>query len=157
MGLPKCLDNVIRLQILSPLAGPSTGPSGEVSILTEPRILPVPASSFAGPSKPRSLSSSQPRAVGAEEGWEDGEDLGPDGKDSEDEEGGTEDSEEEGSWLEGRFQRLVRAISRVRGAKADEQYRESSPRVVVWRGFDIEFADRDSEMGSTSPHHCSIV
>ena len=157
MGLPKCLDNVIRFQILSPPAGPSTGPSGEVSILTEPRILPVPASSFAGPSSPRRLSSRKPRAVGAEEGWEDGEDLGPDGEDSEDEEGGTEDSEEEGSWLEGRFQRLARAMSRVRGAKADEQYRKSSPRVVIRRGFDIEFADCDSEMGSAPPHDRSIV
>jgi len=49
--------------------------------------------------------------VGADEGWEDGEDMGPE-EDYESEEseatGANEDgSGEEGSWLEGRFPRWV--------------------------------------------------
>lgn len=46
--------------------------------------------------------------MGVDEGWEDGEDMGPDEEESEEEEGGGEiGGEDEGSWLEGRFQRLV--------------------------------------------------
>ena len=110
LGLPKCLDNVIRFQILSPPAGPSSESTGEVSILTEPRILPVPATSFAGPSRSKHIPIKRHRTVGADEGWEDGEDLGPDEEDSEEEGGGDEESENEGSWLEGRFQRFVIAF-----------------------------------------------
>ena len=52
------------------------------------------------------------RVVGADEGWEDGEDLGPDDQESEESDGElgagewSDDSDEVGgSWLEGRFQR----------------------------------------------------
>ena len=63
LALPKCLDNVIRFQICSPSPSASLG---EVSILTEPRMLPLPPISEV---------------------------------DDDDE------TDEEGSWLEGRFQR----------------------------------------------------
>ncbi|WVQ95220.1 hypothetical protein IAU59_002315 [Kwoniella sp. CBS 9459] len=98
LPLPKCLDNVIRFQIASP--GNSTG---EVSILTEPKMLPLPSSAFSRPSpQPRSAASpshaqnakGKNRAILGEEGWEDGEDLGPEDL----------QSDEESSWLEGRFQ-----------------------------------------------------
>jgi hypothetical protein len=68
----------------------------------------VPASSFATPSRAKFTTSKRQRTVGAEEGWEDGEDMGPDEEDSEDEDGGGEESENAGSWLEGRFQRCAR-------------------------------------------------
>ncbi|WVR09326.1 hypothetical protein IAU60_006392 [Kwoniella sp. DSM 27419] len=118
LPLPKCLDNVIRFQILSP----GSLPNGEVNILTEPKMLPLPASAFAAaPPGRRRLSNttSSPHtdkgkarvtAVGQEEGWEDGEDLGPDDEavhevDGEENPGSDdEDSNSEGSWLEGRFQ-----------------------------------------------------
>lgn len=84
--------------------------------MTEPKMLPLPPSTFAPPydsdQKPSSLSNEKERKrVGAEEGWEDGEDLGPDDDDcgeSGDEAGDsewTDSSDAGGSWLEGRFQR----------------------------------------------------
>jgi hypothetical protein len=82
LSLPKCLHSIIRFQITPPTSGPST--AGEVSILTEPKMLALPLSTFTSPPLPF------PRD--GDEGWED-EDLG------------SEISEDdEGSWLEGRFQ-----------------------------------------------------
>lgn len=57
--------------------------------------------------------------VGADEGWEDGEDMGPEGAytdDEEDEQPGEEDEESdtEGSWLEGRFPRRVQEDAEMR-------------------------------------------
>lgn len=54
----------------------------------------------------------QPRSVGVDEDWEDGEDMGPeeDYESEESEEARASDEgsgDEEGSWLEGRFPRCV--------------------------------------------------
>ena len=85
-------------------------------------MLSLPASTFASSSRDtgehktvHSGESSRKRKeglFGADEGWEDGEDLGPDDQESEDSDGEVEagdrsdDSDEVGgSWLEGRFQR----------------------------------------------------
>jgi hypothetical protein len=111
--LPKCLDNVIRFQIHSPRASSSTS-SGEVNILTEPKMLALPPSTFLPPVVPKRRRTSRGAykavksslAMGREEGWEDGEDLGPDDYESSSEEEVEESDEVEGgSWLEGRFQR----------------------------------------------------
>ncbi|WVF67645.1 hypothetical protein IAT40_002404 [Kwoniella sp. CBS 6097] len=113
LPLPKCLDNVIRFQITSP-----TNATGEVSILTEPKMLPLPSSAFSRPSpspqKPPTSTANtynakgKNRAILGEEGWEDGEDLGPEDLQSDEEsepEQSADDSDEGGgSWLEGRFQ-----------------------------------------------------
>lgn len=58
--------------------------------MTEPKILPIPAANF------RDVKRGS--GVLQEDGWEDGESLGPEDMDSDDGEDGT-------SWLEGRFQR----------------------------------------------------
>ena len=84
LSLPKCLHSIIRFQITPPTSGPST--AGEVSILTDPKMLALPISTFTSPPLPF------PRDV--DEGWED-EDLDVASEISED---------DEGSWLEGRFQ-----------------------------------------------------
>ncbi|WWC90409.1 uncharacterized protein L201_005344 [Kwoniella dendrophila CBS 6074] len=133
LPIPKCLDNTIRFQILSP-ANPSSSSSTsslsslnqEINILTDPKMLPLPPNAFASPTKKDRSFSSRQRAKGhgkgkgkikatvGEEGWEDGEVLGPDDVPTESDED-TEVSEEEdkdededdqegGSWLEGRFQ-----------------------------------------------------
>ncbi|WVW85305.1 hypothetical protein I302_107343 [Kwoniella bestiolae CBS 10118] len=120
LPIPKCLDNTIRFQILSP-ATPSSSTSSinqEVNILTDPKMLPLPVNAFPSPiSKPRSRTLNRRtkgkgkiKATVGEEGWEDGEILGPDDVPSESDED-TEISEDEqtdnedggGSWLEGRF------------------------------------------------------
>ena len=136
MSLPKCLDNVIRFQILSPYAS-SSASLGEVSILTEPKMLPLPLSTFRhhslhGPKSRLSKLSTvngisktnAVDAIGMEDGWEDGEDPGCEDQDSGqnkgsdldesegtaengDGEGTAEDEDEEGSWLQGRFPRSV--------------------------------------------------
>lgn len=117
LGLPKCLDNVIRFQILAPS---SSSPAdhiledgGDISIIAEPRVLPVAPDTFApSPLKiaHRAREIRRHRNVGADEGWEDGEDLGPEEDcESEESEATGEDLDgsagEEGSWLEGRFPR----------------------------------------------------
>jgi len=120
MPLPKCLDNVIRFHILSPLFSTSSS-TGEVSIFTEPSMLPLTPSAFSKQSKrrKRELCShgrglNRAAIVDAEEGWEDGEDIELDDGESE----GSEDGEDESDWtddsggagdslLEGRFQRSV--------------------------------------------------
>ena len=43
LSLPKCLDNILRLQIT---AADEETDLGEVSIVTEPKILPLPPSTF---------------------------------------------------------------------------------------------------------------
>ncbi|OXB35752.1 hypothetical protein LQV05_005795 [Cryptococcus neoformans] len=95
LPLPRCLDNVIRLQILSPSI--STSSMNQVSVLTEPKMLPLPASAFDTDPSPygRDLINGNGKGVMREEGWEDGEDL-------EDED--YENADQESSWLEGRFQ-----------------------------------------------------
>jgi len=82
LSLPKCLHSIIRFQITPPTSGPSTSTSreGEVSIITEPKMLALPISTFPSPPLPFPRES-------VEEEWDD---------ESED--------EDEGSWLEGRFQ-----------------------------------------------------
>ncbi|KAK4685147.1 hypothetical protein P7C73_g5016, partial [Tremellales sp. Uapishka_1] len=107
LPLPKCLDNVIRFQILPPSASSST--MGEVSILTEPKMLPLPPSAFASPQKAKASVKRvrQSVVVGREEGWEDGEDFHPDDREESSEsevEESSDESEGGGSWLEGRFQ-----------------------------------------------------
>lgn len=93
MPLPKCVHSVIRLQVLPPRDSSST--MGEVSILTEPKMLALPGSTFTSP--PISFSSSRISGQGVREAdWEDGED--PRAEESDDE------LEDEGDWLEGRFQ-----------------------------------------------------
>lgn len=86
---PKCLDNVIRYLIV-----PKDEFLAEVSIATEPKILPLPRSAFR---TPLGNGQSTPRKHPFEEGWEDGEVHGVGSED--------EDDSDEGSWLEGRFQR----------------------------------------------------
>lgn len=69
----------------------------EVSIATEPKIIPLPHSVFRtalGKGTPPSSTRKHP----FEEGWEDGEVHGIASED---------EDEDEGSWLEGRFQRYV--------------------------------------------------
>jgi len=82
-------------------------------------VLPLPATSFSAQfsrdHQPRCRDSSRKKTygpVGEEEGWEDGEDLGPNDEESEesayeiDESDSLNDSDDGGgSWLEGRFQR----------------------------------------------------
>lgn len=115
LSIPKCLDNVIRFQIASSPSAMIPDP-GEVSITTEPKMLPLPASSFL-PLSSKNLQASNVRpkperveSIGVEEDWEDGEDLGPDGAESEESEDepydeSSEDGDETGGmWLEGRFQ-----------------------------------------------------
>ncbi|OCF38740.1 hypothetical protein I317_07469 [Kwoniella heveanensis CBS 569] len=111
LPLPKCLDNVIRFQIISP-----SNSTGEVSILTDPKMLPLPSSAFSRPLPQKETPSASPahnakgkdRAIIGEEGWEDGEDLGPEDlhSDEESEPDPREDDSDEcgGCWLEGRFQ-----------------------------------------------------
>ncbi|ORX38208.1 hypothetical protein BD324DRAFT_619978 [Kockovaella imperatae] len=87
LPLPKCLDNVLRLQIAS---AERDKPMGEVSILTEPKILPVPASTFDSPSKAQKGIPGTPK--GKLEQWNDSKDT-------------TDESDEDDAcWLEGRFQ-----------------------------------------------------
>ncbi|WRT68697.1 uncharacterized protein IL334_005677 [Kwoniella shivajii] len=120
LPLPKCLDNIIRFQILSPSSA-SSSPSSmssvqqEVNILTDPKMLPLPPTGTK--SSPRRRSNFSDRrdkpkgklkaTLGEEEGWEDGEDLGPDdvhSESGEETEMSDEGSDQEsGSWLEGRF------------------------------------------------------
>ncbi|WVQ80027.1 hypothetical protein IAT38_002128 [Cryptococcus sp. DSM 104549] len=117
--LPRCLDNAVRLVIQSPST--STSALDEVSVLTEPKLLSVPSGSFSTSlprrrkrlAKPGGLETRQNGktrgGLGAEEGWEDGEDLGPDDiseDGSEEEWSDTEDDEDEDgtSILSGRFQ-----------------------------------------------------
>lgn len=88
LSLPKCLHSVIRFQITPPTSGPST--AGEVSILTEPKMLALPISTFTSPPLPFTREE-----VNSEDGWEDGEDRSEVSED------------DEGSWLEGRFQAYV--------------------------------------------------
>ena len=95
LSLPKCLHSVIRFQINPPNAGPSTG--GEVSIMTEPKMLALPPSTVGAPAIPYPRKSDG--QVGYEDGWEDGEDL----RDGQASEGESED-DDPASWLEGRFQ-----------------------------------------------------
>lgn len=95
LPIPRCLDNVIRFQILSPST--STSSMNQVSVLTEPKMLPLPASAFDSDPSPygHDLINGNGKGVMREEGWEDGEDL-------EDED--YENDDQGSSWLEGRFQ-----------------------------------------------------
>lgn len=95
LSLPKCLHSVIRFQVTPPSVGTST--DGEVSIMTEPKMLALPPSTFTAPPTPYPRASDT--VVGFEDGWEDGEDL----RDGQMSEGASED-DDGGSWLEGRFQ-----------------------------------------------------
>lgn len=90
LPVPKCLDNVVRFHIV-----PEDEANSDVSIATEPKVLPLPPSHFSQPRRDPAPStpSRRPRI---EDGWADGEVPGADE---------TSDEEEEGSWLEGRFQR----------------------------------------------------
>ena len=98
LPIPRCLDNVIRFQILSPST--STSSMNQVSVLTEPKMLPLPASAFDSDPSPygHDLINGNGKGVMREEGWEDGEDL-------EDED--YENDDQGSSWLEGRFQRYA--------------------------------------------------
>ncbi|WVQ68559.1 uncharacterized protein L199_006768 [Kwoniella botswanensis] len=119
LPIPRCLDNTIRFQILSPTnASSSSLTHQEVDIFTDPKMLPLPTNTFPSP-----VSQSKARVTGrkvkgkgkikatvGEEGWEDGEVLGPDDvptesdEDTEVSDDDDDDSEEDGgSWLEGRF------------------------------------------------------
>jgi len=80
----------------------------EVSIMTEPKMLALPASTFS--SSPLAFPRARGEGGGYEEGWEDGEDLRGEmemGSESEGEE------EDDGTWLEGRFQAYVQVILSV--------------------------------------------
>ncbi|OCF75701.1 hypothetical protein I204_02993 [Kwoniella mangroviensis CBS 8886] len=119
LPIPRCLDNTIRFQILSHTnASSSSLTNQEVDIFTDPKMLPLPTNAFPSP-----VSQSKARVTGrkvkgkgkikatvGEEGWEDGEVLGPDDVPTESDEDtevsdvDDDDSEEDGgSWLEGRF------------------------------------------------------
>ena len=141
LPLAKCLDNVIRFQILSPRDSSSTA-TGEVSILTEPKMLPLPSTAFLQQhdqgcsSHSTRRRKSQAGFVGAEEGWEDGEDLGPDDRESEQSENeihqsDSTDSRDEGgeSWLEGRFQRSVQQVKPSN--LISWKYRRAATRMVL--------------------------
>lgn len=101
LPLPRCLDNVIRFQILSPSISASS--MNQVSVLTEPKMLPLPGSTLDSDPTPygRELINGKGKDVMREEGWEDGED----GEDLEDED--YESDDQGSSWLEGRFQRYA--------------------------------------------------
>jgi hypothetical protein len=82
----------------------------EVSIMTEPKMLALPASTFSSSPLPVPRSRGRGEVGGYEEGWEDGEDLRGEmemGSESEGEE------EDDGTWLEGRFQAYVQVILSV--------------------------------------------
>jgi hypothetical protein len=82
----------------------------EVSIMTEPKMLALPASTFSSSPLPFPRSRGRGEVGGYEEGWEDGEDLRGEmemGSESEGEE------EDDGTWLEGRFQAYVQVILSV--------------------------------------------
>lgn len=117
ISLPRCLDNIIRLQILPPSNGPSNL-TDEVNITTEPKILPLPPDTFSSSSSKPTMretlvSRKGVKSVGCEEGWEDGEDLGDEEYErdmkanDEVEDDGEEEDETGGCWLEGRFQRCI--------------------------------------------------
>lgn len=112
LSLPKCLHSIIRFQITPPPAGPGSmpgGSGGEVRIMTEPKMLALPPSTFSSPAIP--YPRQRTGAVGYEDGWVDGEDLGDlrDGQGSGSE--GEGEDEDPASWLEGRFQALVQLLS----------------------------------------------
>lgn len=67
-----------------------------MSIATEPKVLPLPSSHFAGNRRDPGPSSPS-RRLRLEDDWEDGEVPGAEGSSS--------DEDDDGSWLEGRFQR----------------------------------------------------
>ncbi|WWC63615.1 uncharacterized protein I303_106220 [Kwoniella dejecticola CBS 10117] len=126
LPVPKCLDNTIRFQILSPNIPSSSSSSvsclnQEVNILTDPKMLPLPSNAFGSDPSPRNgkgtsrghgksrKGQSKMKSTVGEDGWEDGEVLGADDVPSGSSDDGTEMSDEgsvdseEGSWLEGRF------------------------------------------------------
>lgn len=105
LPIPKCLDNVLRLRIQPPHAGSSSA-AGEVDIVTEPKILPLPHGTFVTRGK---TLHARAGAYKLEDGWEDGETTGP-----EDFTTDSESGDEGVGWLEGRFQGCVRAGNEVR-------------------------------------------
>lgn len=106
LSLPKCLHSIIRFQITPPTVGPSSiSSSGEVSIMTEPKMLALPASTFGSPAIPYPRTRDGQVGIGYEDGWEDGEDM----RDGQASEGESED-DDPASWLEGRFQALVHPL-----------------------------------------------
>ncbi|WVN86138.1 uncharacterized protein L203_101299 [Cryptococcus depauperatus CBS 7841] len=88
LPLPRCLDNVIRFQIVPPST--STSIVNEVSILTEPKMLPLPPST----SQSNLYSTSQKDSETFAAEWEVEDVFG----------NGDEVGDEGSSWLEGRFQ-----------------------------------------------------
>ncbi|EIW68326.1 hypothetical protein TREMEDRAFT_74241 [Tremella mesenterica DSM 1558] len=103
--VPKCLDNVLRLKISQPVT--STSSMGAIDLVTHPKMLPLPETFFELSEDIRPPSRGQNRAgrLGAEEGWEDGEIMGPD--DHMDELDGYEtenNDDDDGTWVLGRFQ-----------------------------------------------------
>nr|XP_019011758.1 uncharacterized protein I206_03864 [Kwoniella pini CBS 10737]OCF50539.1 hypothetical protein I206_03864 [Kwoniella pini CBS 10737] len=115
LPIPKCLDNTIRFQILSPNIPTSSSSSSslsslnqEVNILTDPKMLPLPANAFKSSTSSHRAnrhtvrSSKEDKGKGkikstvGEDGWEDGEEDTDISDDEGDDSGG-------GSWLEGRF------------------------------------------------------
>lgn len=75
-----------------------------MSIMTEPKMLALPPSTFSSPALPYPRNGSG--MVGYEDGWEDGEDLRypKNGQGSVSGSEGDEEEEYAASWLEGRFQ-----------------------------------------------------
>ncbi|GMK57333.1 hypothetical protein CspeluHIS016_0401670 [Cutaneotrichosporon spelunceum] len=81
---PKCLDNFIRFEIVPP-----DPECTSAEIVTMPRVLPLPSSVFDA------HDPSTPSKRRLEEGWEDGEVPGA---------GSSDGSDEDSSWLRGRYQ-----------------------------------------------------
>lgn len=155
-------------------------------------MLPLPAGSFTPPRKKkrRGLLSltrgihaeGRGTTVSGEEGWEDGEVLGPDDEHSSEASGSgsaseSEETEGEGSWLEGRFQRCAaqyilhslslrvwhsQDISRyVRVKDTDEtqwQHGLSAPGMdFLHRPHLASFSARCSKIPSIQPYHLSLI
>ncbi|ORY32163.1 hypothetical protein BCR39DRAFT_524423 [Naematelia encephala] len=147
--LPKCLDNVIRFQIVAPES------QGEVSILTEPKLLPLPASAFSIPAWPAGIVDSQ-RVVGKEDGWEDGEDLVPGEFEVEDEQ---DSSADEASWLEGRFQSTdalhlewsFASTSSVAKLRVDPHYDSMNPSIHLFFEGSTDISESSANLEAILP------
>lgn len=88
LPVTRCLDNTVRFQMV-----PVDDNNTEVSVRAEPKVLPRSTMPF-----PHRAPSSPSRRPKVEDGWEDGEVHGAGSDES-------EDDDEGGSWLEGRFLR----------------------------------------------------
>lgn len=116
LPLPICLDNTLRLQFAPP-SSPSdisdTGEMDDITIETDPKLLPLPPHAFTAASEQIMASR---RGVDRRDSWEDGETSESDGEVL----GMGMGDEEDGCWFEGRFKGYVLLLQPVRSVLAEE-------------------------------------